>query len=71
MILVLLQNQHEEHFLLAGFCVFDHNIYYLRKYLDELATEINPTNPNGIEFHASIIYAGKDEPWKSYPNKSG
>lgn len=58
-------NQHEEYFVLAGFCVFENNVYYLRKYLDDLATEINPTNPNEIEFHASEIYAGKDEPWKS------
>jgi hypothetical protein len=58
-------NQHEEYFVLAGFCVFENNVYYLRKYLDDLATEINPTNPNEIEFHASEIYAGKNEPWKS------
>jgi len=54
-------NKDEEYFVLAGFCVFEHRVYYLRRYLDDLATEINPANPNAIEFHASEIYAGSEE----------
>lgn len=51
---------------MAGVCVFEHKIYWLRKYLDDLAAEIYPDNPNIIEFHASDIFSGKDEPWKSF-----
>ena len=58
-------NQDEKYFILAGVCVFEHKIYWLRKYLDELANEIYPENPNIIEFHASEIFSGREEPWKS------
>jgi hypothetical protein len=58
------QNINENHFVLGGVCVHGHKIYWLKKYLDDLAQEILPANPEALEFHASEIHAGKGI-WKS------
>lgn len=59
------KNIDEHYFVLGGFCVHAHKIYYVRKYLDELAKQIQPANPEALEFHASEIHAGKG-PWKVF-----
>lgn len=46
----------------------DSKVYYLRKYLDDLAQEILPESPSTLEFHASEIHAGLG-PWKGKPNR--
>jgi hypothetical protein len=62
------QNPTEHHFVLGGFCVHVSKIYYLRKYLDDLAKEFSPDSPDSLEFHASEIHAGLG-PWKGQPNR--
>ena len=64
------QNINEHHFVLGGFCIHGHKIYWLKKYLDDLAKEILPENPEALEFHASEIHSGKGI-WKtiSKPNR--
>lgn len=64
-----MQNKQERYIVLGGLCIFERRIHWVTKKLDELAAKIHPDDPNSIEFHASAIYAGKIEPWKSYTSK--
>jgi len=57
-------NKAEEHFVLAGICLFERQIYYLSKKLNELAEAISPDNWQSLEFHASHMMAGKGF-WRS------
>ncbi len=58
-------NVSEHHFVLGGFCIHEHQVYWVRKYLDDLAEQILPGNSESLEFHASEIHAGKKGLWKS------
>jgi hypothetical protein len=58
-------NIDEHHFVLGGFCIHVQQIYHIRKYLDDLAESLFPTNPETVEFHASHIYAGNG-PWGAF-----
>ncbi len=60
-----IKNVSEHHFVLGGYCVHEHQVYWLRKYLDDLASQILPENPEALEFHASEIHSGKKGLWKS------
>lgn len=51
--------------VLGGVCVDESGVRWLSHELDELAKSIYPVNPSAIEFHASEIFQGKSEPWKS------
>lgn len=61
-----IQNKNERYIVLGGVCIFERRVQWVTKRLDDLAAKINPTDPNSIEFHASAIYAGNIELWKSY-----
>jgi hypothetical protein len=58
-------NKNEQYFVLAGICVFERRIHWITERLNKLAEIIYPNDPNGIEFHASEIYAGRSAPWES------
>ncbi len=55
--------------MLGGISVFEAQADYLSQKLEELALQIDPRNPQTIEFHASDIFTGKNEPWKSMEKK--
>jgi len=57
-------NQDEDYLVLAGLSVYEAQAYWFTERLDRLAESINPKDPHSIEFHASSIFAGKEEPWK-------
>lgn len=58
----------ERHFILSGICVFERQIHYLSKSLDDLAAEICPQDPDALEFHGSHILPGKGF-WRSIKDK--
>ncbi len=58
-------NANEEYFVLGGVCVPEVSVYWLTKQLDELALELNPNEPDRVEFHAADIFSGRREPWNS------
>lgn len=58
-------NANENYLVLAGISVYEAQADYLSQKLHELALQIKPSDPHSVEFHASEIYAGKTEPWKS------
>ena len=62
-------NTKEDHFVLGGFIVPEDNLYWVNQNLDQLALAIQQNVPGAIEFHASDISGGRDEPWKQIVRK--
>jgi len=58
-------NRNEEYLVLGGVSVFERQVFWFSKHLDDLAASICPENPQIVEFHASEIYRGKTPPWDS------
>lgn len=59
-------NRNENYFVLGGVCVPERSLQWLTNRLEDLAKQIDPSNPSQVEFHASEIFSGKIEPWKSF-----
>jgi hypothetical protein len=57
-------NRSESNLVLAGICVFERHMHWLISELDKIALEINPTNPQAVEFHASEIFSRRTPPWQ-------
>lgn len=57
-------NPGERHLVLGGLSVFEAQAFHFTRKLDELAAEINPSDPHNVEFHASDIFGGRQEPWR-------
>lgn len=51
------------YFVLAGVSVFERQTYWLSKDFDEIQREVLPDEIGPVEFHASVIRAGKAAPW--------
>jgi len=45
----------QKHFVLAGFCVFERESYWLSEKIDKVARRINPADPSSLEFHGSYF----------------
>lgn len=58
-------NPNETHIVLGGLSVYEAQAYWITTELDKLAVSINPGDPHNVEFHASEIFAGRSEPWRS------
>ena len=56
-------NDTEDYFVLGGVSIFEAQCHWITQKLDELAASIDPSNPQGIEFHASEIFARRSHPW--------
>jgi hypothetical protein len=56
-------NVNEEYLVLGGICVFEPQVNYITTELDAIAQRIQPSNPDGVEFHASAIWAGRVPPF--------
>jgi hypothetical protein len=46
-------------FVLAGFCVFERQGYWIAKELDEIAARFNPADPTTVELHGNPMNSGK------------
>ncbi|MBX3728380.1 MAG: DUF3800 domain-containing protein [Candidatus Sumerlaeia bacterium] len=57
-------NPAEEYLVLGGVSVFEAQAYWFTQELDKLATTICPSDPHGVEFHASEIFSRRKHPWK-------
>jgi hypothetical protein len=62
------QNASDRHIVLAGIALFERQIHFLDKLLNELAAEIFPESPLELEFHASHMLSGKGI-WRSMPKE--
>jgi hypothetical protein len=55
---------HENYIILAGVAIFERQIHYAAKALDDLARTINPHHPEAIEFHGSEMYHARSSEFK-------
>lgn len=56
-------NPAEEHFVIAGVAVPESELHFLTNELNSIAESIDSNNPDAVEFHASEIFGGRNEPW--------
>ena len=56
-------NPDEEYLVLGGISIFEAQASFLTSALDNLASEISPSNPQDVEFHASEIFSRRAAPW--------
>jgi len=55
----------ENYIVLAGVAIFERQVYYASRALDDLAQTIDPHNADDIEFHGSVMFNGRKE-WKRH-----
>jgi hypothetical protein len=60
------KNPKENYVVLGGICVPEKSIYWLTNQLENLAAQIYPQDPRKVEFHASDIFGGREEPWNKF-----
>ena len=49
----------QEYFVLAGFCVFERQGYWIAQELDQIAARFNPAEPSDVELHGNPMNTGK------------
>src|ERR1051325_4559129 len=49
----------QQFFVLAGFCVFERQGYWIAQELDKIAARFNPADPASVELHGNPMYRGK------------
>ena len=49
----------QRHFVLAGFCVFERQGFWLANELDNIAARFNPADPASVELHGSPMASGR------------
>ena len=57
-------NTGEDYLVLGGVCVYEAQAHWFTQQLDNLAATIDPSDPHGVEFHASEIFSRRNPPWK-------
>lgn len=58
-------DSNQKYFVLAGFCVFERQGYWIAKQLDEIAERFDPADPVAIELHGSPMFGGRGR-WRLY-----
>jgi len=49
----------QQFFVLAGFCVFERQGYWIAQELDDIAARFNPADPASVELHGNPMNSGK------------
>ena len=49
----------QQMFVLAGFCVFERQGYWIANELDAIAARFNPADPSSVELHGNPMHGGK------------
>jgi len=62
-------NKSEDYFVVGGVCIPERSIKWLTDQMDELAAQVDSTNPGAVEFHASEIFGGRNSPWKKFKKR--
>lgn len=55
----------QNYFILAGFCSFERQGYWLSQELDKIAARFDPADHNAIELHGSPMFGGRKY-WRKY-----
>lgn len=58
------KNPTERYFVLGGLAVFEAQVDWFTRELDQLAEAFDSSNPADVEFHASEVFARRSHPWK-------
>lgn len=58
----------QQYFVLAGFCVFERQGYWISEKLDQIAARFNPADPALIELHGSPMLNGQKN-WRRFPKQ--
>lgn len=53
------QDAQQQVFVLAGFCVFERQGYWIANELDKIAARFNPADPSSVELHGNPMLSGK------------
>ncbi|MFQ4139274.1 DUF3800 domain-containing protein [Nodosilinea sp. PGN35] len=61
-------DQNQQYFVLAGFCVFERQGFWIANELDQIAARFDPADPANIELHGSPMFGGRGQ-WRSYPKE--
>ena len=56
----------QTYFVLAGFCIFERQSYWLSKELDSIAARFNAADPSSVELHGSPMFGGRSF-WRQFP----
>lgn len=59
----------QRHFVLSGVCLFERQVHFLSKEMDNLAALICPEDPERLEFHGSHMLPGKGF-WRSIKDRT-
>lgn len=59
------KNFNEQYLVLGGVCVSEHQVNDLTHSMERLAVKYDAADPDSVEFHASVIYSGRQKPWDS------
>ncbi len=59
-------NRNEEYFVLGGVSVPEASIHWLSEQLEGIAARIDPVHSRQVEFHASEIFSGRQNPWNEF-----
>ncbi|MFO0837165.1 MAG: DUF3800 domain-containing protein [Phycisphaerae bacterium] len=57
-------NRAQDYLVLVGLSVSESQAHWLTSQLDQIAAEILPDDPHSVEFHASAIFNGRNDPWR-------
>ena len=49
----------QQFFVLAGFCIYERQGYWIAKELDSIAARFNPADPASVELHGNPMHSGK------------
>ena len=61
-------NAADRHVVLAGVAIFERQVHWIAKTLDDIAASVWPDDPQGLEFRGSDILAGKKR-WRGVPKE--
>ncbi len=53
------KDKNQQYFVLAGFCVFERQGFWLANELDAIAARFNPADPASVELHGNPMHSGK------------
>lgn len=64
----LVHDVHQRYFVLAGFCVFERQGYWISQEADKIAARFNPADPASVELHGNPMVTGKGI-WRRQPKE--
>ena len=53
------KDKNQQYFVLAGFCVFERQVFWIANELDAIAARSNPADPASVELHGNPMHSGK------------